>query len=395
MSDQSNSGKIGDLLVEAGLLSWQDLKEGMDLSATLGLPIGKTMVMSGMLSAQCVRAAVLIQSMLKDRLIEKDTALKALSRSSSENMPIEDCLLELGWKPHKDDANANKLAEILLEADAVKAEDLKEAMEQATAMGLPLGRVLVLSSKCKSQVVWCALNAQMLVRERKISRQQAAQAVKAAHERQASLEQGLREQGLQELAPEHKIRLGELLVLSGIVDEEDILGAVEESVIQERPLGQVLVNSSLLSGERLAEALKLQEMTDKKELSPLQAVDVLRTVETRQLPLARAIAEFGLMKAQRADNIKLGELLQLCGLVSEAEIEEAVRLAAKNSNLLGKMLVAFGFMDESMLHNTLRCQFLIRESLINREQAVIALNYAKRTSRTLDESIKELGFGAG
>ncbi|MBX9685184.1 MAG: hypothetical protein K2X27_00705 [Candidatus Obscuribacterales bacterium] len=390
MSKIKGVGKVGDLLVESGLLSREDLNEGMNLSASLGLPIGKTMVMSGVLSEKVVRSAVLIQSMMKDGLIEREMAVQALARSGRENLPVEECLIELGWKPMAD-LMVNKVGQLLVDGGALTKAELKEALNQVNTMGLPLGRILVLTGKVKGSVIWCALNSQMLLRENKISRKQAVNAVKAVHERQASFEQGLREQGIEDALPEHRIKLGELLVLSGLVGEEDILGAVEESVVKEKPLGHVLVQMRLLSQERLSDALKLQEMTDNKTLSPLQAVDVLRTIQNRNQSLNKAVAELGLMKAEIID-MKLGELLKLCGWISEQEIDEAIHLAAKNSNLLGKMLVAFGYIDENMLYNSLRCQFLVREGFIKREQAIIALHYSQRTRCSLDNALLELGL---
>lgn len=387
----NSPSKVGNLLLEAGLLTATELQEGMDMAATLGLPIGKTMVMSGVLKEKTVRAAVFVQSMLKDGLIDRDIAIKSLVQSDRESRPIEDCLMELGWKPLSDQA-VNKIGQLLVDAGAMSAADLREALDLVNSMGLPLGRVIVLTGKAKGAVVWCALNAQMFLREKKITRKQAVNAVKAVFERQTSFEQGLREQGLEKLVPEHKIKLGELLVLSTVVAEEDILGAVEESVVREKALGQVLVQMNLISRERLADALKLQEMTDNKTLSPLQAVDVLRTVHTRGKTLNRAVAELGLMKPETQESVRLGELLKLCGWITEDEISEATELASKNSNLLGKMLVAFGFIDESMLYSSLRCQFLLREGFIKREQAIIALHYSQRTGCPFDQALQELGY---
>jgi hypothetical protein len=379
------TGKVGDLLVESGLLSAEELQEGMDLSGTLGLPIGKTMVMLGVLSERIIRSTVLLQSMLKDGLLEKDMAIKALVKSNDEGVPIEDCLIELGWRSLAD-LGANKVGELLVQAGAITKEQLQDVLEQVNTMGLPLCRVLVLTGKVKSAAVWCALNAQVLLRDKKISRQQALNAVKAVLERQTSVK------GLDDVMPARKVRLGELLVLSGLVGEEEILGAVEESVLQDVPLGQVLVRQGLISRERLSDALKVQEMVDGKTLSPLQAVDVLRTVQNRNYSLQRAIAELGLLRPERLESLKLGEVLQMCGWITEQDIDEAVTLAAKNSNLLGKMLVACGFIDETMLLNSLRCQFLMREGFVEQDKAIIALHYSQRTRCSMDEAMLELGY---
>jgi hypothetical protein len=88
--------------------------------------------------------------------------------------------------------------------------------------------------------------------------------------------------------------------------------------------------------------------------------------------------------------MQLGELLKLTGWITDEEIDEAAGLAIRNSNLLGRMLVAFGFIDETMLYNALRCQFLLREGFIEKEQAVVALNFSHRTRCSLDTALEEL-----
>lgn len=381
--------KVGDLLVDAGLLNPKELQEGMDLSSTLGLPIGKTLVMSGFLKEKTVRAAVLVQSMLKDGLIDRDLAVSAITLSNSQDKPVEDCLIELGWKPPSD-LVVNKVGQLLVDADVMSKDELDQALNMVNTMGLPLGRILVLTGKVKGPVVWCALNAQMFLRDKKISRTQAINAVRSSFVRHTNFEQGLREQGLEGLIHPRKIKLGELLVLSGLVSQEDILGAVEEGIVKEKSLGEVLLRLQLISEAHLEDALKLQDMAENEKISPMQAVEMLRQVKNSKHNLTRVIAEMSPGKAEHKESLQLGELLKLTGWITDEEIDEAAGLAVRNSNLLGRMLVAFGFIDETMLYNALRCQFLLREGFIQPEQAVVALSFSHRTRCSLDTALDEL-----
>lgn len=381
--------KVGDLLVDAGLLDQQELQEGMDLASTLGLPIGKTMVMAGLLKERTVRAAVLVQSMLKDGLIDRELAVQTITMSQTQDRPVEDCLIELGWKPPSD-LVVNKVGQLLVEAGVMNQSELDEALNMVDSMGLPLGRVLVLSGKVKGPVVWCALNAQIFLRDNKISRAQAIKAVCSSSEKQTNFEQSLKAQGLDDLIHPRKIKLGELLVLSGLVSQEEILGAVEESIVKEKSLGEILLRLQLLSEQRLEDALKLQEMAEKEEITAVQAVEILRQVKNTSHTLTRVLAESKLTKPEHREKVQLGELLKMTGWITDDEIDEAAGLAVRNSNLLGRMLVAFGFIDETMLYNALRCQFLLREGFIKPEQAVVALNFSQRTRCSLDTALEEL-----
>lgn len=385
--------RIGDLLIKACIVQQHELAEAMDIASSLGLPIGKVMVMSGYLDQSVLQAAIQVQTLLRDNLVQAETALRALQVVKEQKVPLPDALRQLGWTP-KEPAVETKLGDLLVAAGLVKKEDLAECLETSKETGLPLGRVLFNTGKVSDTTLWSALNAQVMIRDRKISKEQATKALRAAFERQQNFESLLNDEGVIKQPQQKRIKLGELLVLAGFLSQEILMTALEVGLLEEKPLGQVLVSRQIITRQVLDSALQIQELMENHHFLPVQAAEILRLVITRNMSTSQAIAELGLLGARPHETIRFGELLKLSGLVTEDDIIEALRLSVINGNLLGKILVATGQLDELLVHAALRCQFLIREGFLKQEQAVIALNYCQRMRCTFDEALVELGWKA-
>jgi hypothetical protein len=58
--------KIGDLLVELGLVSQKDLNEALQIGRDTGLPIGRVLTMSAFITEEWFQLALKAQQLLKD-----------------------------------------------------------------------------------------------------------------------------------------------------------------------------------------------------------------------------------------------------------------------------------------------------------------------------------------
>ncbi len=115
-----------------------------------------------------------------------------------------------GWNPSTT-KDTTPLGELLIEASYVNREQLAASLDRASSSGLPFGRILVLSGVLTEGLLTGALNAQILIRDGKLSKAQAAEALKEAKQRQVSVEVQLKEKGFYDLPGRSSPRLGELL----------------------------------------------------------------------------------------------------------------------------------------------------------------------------------------
>ena len=240
--DRNANVLVGDLLVAAELISREELHRLMPLARQTGLPIGRILVQSGVLTESLVRASVMAQSLLRDKLLHFQLAVTALKRASELDITYDAALKELGWHEEYYEIS-NKLGKLLVDAHAVTPDQLAGANEVCFASGLPLGRVLVLRKVIPEVVAYAALSVQVLLREGKITRQEAVKVITESAGINTSVQDWLRQDRSASNGRGNAVRLGELLILAGIISELDLLSAVEASLNQKIMIGHVLVNN--------------------------------------------------------------------------------------------------------------------------------------------------------
>jgi hypothetical protein len=150
-----------------------------------------------------------------------------------------------------------------------------------------------------------------------------------------------------------------------------------------------LLEMYLISNDLLQAALRLQEAVDTRTLTALTASEALRRVQSRNISIDKAMAEMGLLRSPAAERLRLGEFLLMAGMISQEQLQEAVKLANMNNALIGKVLLFMGLIGKNTLHNALRCQFMMREAYLNEEQAVSLLQYCQQKQIPADEALGE------
>ncbi len=392
-AQQASPVRLGDLLTGAGLLKAEDLRQAMLIAKTQSLPVGRVLIMSGFIIEPHLQAAVQAQSMLKDGLIDLETALGSLRVISRDGLSLDQALSKMGWAQPVNQVT-NKLGELLIEAGLVSRAQLEAALVQGDSTGLPLGRVLVTNGWLSEQLLSSALNAQILVRDRRVSRDQAISSLRAALERQVPIEQTLAETGVSLHLANETVRLGELLVMAKLLDEEKLMQAVELGLVNEQPIGQVLVKNGMVSETVLQTALAIQSMVSKGELRKVQCGRVLELVNTEKLSLAEAVERVQPTPPRETSNLPLYQFLQLAGVIGPPDIEEALKVGSRDTNLMGQMLMMTGAIDQNLLGIAMNCSSLMAQGILKTEQAVIVLGICWKSKATLEEAFKQLGWSS-
>jgi hypothetical protein len=388
--EQKTGARLGSLLLISELVTEEQMAKAMEIASALSLPLGRAFVMMGILTSNVIVAAVEMQSMLRDKLLDIQTIKTALPLVKNENISAGAALAKAGWTP-KDDPIFTKLGELLFDASIINKEQLNEALRIASKSQLPLGRVLVINDFVNHNILWAGLNAQVLIRDGRINRKQAIAGLQAAFARQKTFEKSLMDQGVQLQVPPRKVKLGDILVMAGLLTEQDLLNALESCLVTDKPMGQVLIQKGLLTREAIDVALEIQELVGTDKVPPYSAGELLKKVVVNKKSLADAIAEI----EQVPDLVKtprLGDLLKRAGLVTDDDINEAIQLTIAHTSLLGKILVATGQIEELTLNNGLRCQYLVSKGLLTEDKAITALTYSQRMRCSIDDAFKDLGW---
>lgn len=391
---------IGELLVQSGILSKERLAEATRQANTKKLQLGQTLVMGGYLSARDLRAAIEAQSLVRDKTIDVQSAVKCLRVVHRTGKSFSDIMSELGVKALRV-SPTGKLGELLLDSGLVSAEDLEKAMQRSLTTGLPLGRMLVLQNIIVDGLLHSALEIQVRLRDEMLTRDEAIESLRKAAGKQApellSLG-GAKPQSFMEAPRRKGIRLGELLVLAGLLTETDVMNALEWGLTNQQPIGQVLVSKNLVSQALLDAALGLQKQVDDNVIDPMQASECLAKIRHSGASVANAVEELVLQTTPIRPSISYQRLLILARVVTDEDVEAAFDISSKSAQVVGRVLSMTGYIDEEILAASLHCHALLASGEISQDDAVAALDYClhQRRDRPIDfeAALKELGWTA-
>jgi signal transduction histidine kinase len=276
MTQQPQTTTIADLLYKAKIISQDQLARAVATSIRTNATIGKALVANGA-APDIVRTGALAHTLLVENLIVQDMAVEAVSKAISERINLEEALEQLGWRTDYRIV-VGRLCQLLIESGSVSEADINNAVEASAASGLPLGRVLVVRRVVPETLVYAALTGQVLIKEGKITSDQAIAGLKLATKDRIDIEVALTRLGAIPATRTDPIRLGELLSAAGLVSEIDLLSAVEKGMGQEMPIGQVLFKHGLLPQHILDKALTLQFMVNNRSLTPNDAIAQLQRI---------------------------------------------------------------------------------------------------------------------
>lgn len=380
--------------MQAGILTQMQLGEAMRAAQGKKMQIGQMLVMNGLISPRDLQSALEAQSMLRDKSVELTEALRCLKIAYKVGAPFRDILFEYATPKR---TQSSKLGELLVESGLVTYEVLAKAVEQSNTTGLPLGRMLVLHQIISNEVLNAVLDMQVRVRDEMMTRAEAIAALRAmaglapiAEDEKASPPPAKPE------APRKKgLRLGELMVMAGVLTETDVMNALEWGLVNQQTIGQVLISQMLVSQSILDAALELQKLVDKGELNSTRASECLARVHGGGATLEDAVRDVR-EEQQISGDITFDELLSLANVLTEDELDDAFDISTKSAAVIGKFLVLTGHLDVPTLQAALRCYQLISKGLIGRDDAVVTLDYCLHQSPEgpikFDDALKELGW---
>lgn len=382
--------RLGILMIEAGLIAREELEECLRMARETGLPVGRILLVTGKTTENVLQAAVQAQSLLKDGIIDLKTAYKGLQLVANDKKSFDSALTQLDVEI--DEVKVNKLGQLLIASNFVTEEQLELALADSASTGLPFGRMLVLNGVITEAQLAATLNAQILVRDEKITIDQAVDGLKQARRRQIAVEVPLMEKGFYKVQARDSIRLGELLSLAGLLSEQQLLNAVEQGLVSQKALGQVLIESNLVPEETLKVALQLQDLVSKGTLKPMQASQVLVQVNETGMSISDAVRLIEKAANNDSANVSLKDFLMTVKTVTQDDIQSAFDVSVNNNQILGRMLLLAGIIDESTLQAAMRLTFLVKGGLLSMEQAQTAFDYSQRHRATIDEALQELNL---
>ncbi|HEY9756391.1 MAG TPA: tetratricopeptide repeat protein [Oculatellaceae cyanobacterium] len=383
--------RLGELLVQLGMIAEDELQEMLSIASETSMPVGRVFVLTNVITEDDLSNVILCQSFLREKLLDFEQAKTAMQITREKSVKFDQALLHLGWSPFNSPQETTPLGELLMASNFISRAQLDSALAQQQKSGLPFGRILILSGIMTEPLLASAVNAQILIRDKKITKDEAVAALKESKQRQVSLETSLQAKGFYELPKRSAPRLGELLTFAGIISDGELVSALETGLITQKPVGEVLIESKLLTRAMLDASLAVQKHLANSSLSFNEARMVLDAVKDgKTLDEAINSLHTNEARATKPQAMSLYQFLTTLRCVNDADIAQAFDVAKQNTQVLSQILLIGGNLDEKSLSKADECRSLVNEGKLTLEHAAIAFDYSRRRGMELHEALREL-----
>ncbi len=324
-----------------------------------------------------------------------------------------------------------KIGEILVEASIVSSAEMTEAVQVSKRLGVPIGRVLTMSGCVREDVMEAALHIQKLMRDGNLSYDGGLETIKRVHEMRIELSEALSNETLKMGLLDSAENLGELLLDSNIISEEDLVKAMQTSFDDGVPLGTTLVLQGLLSPSLFPSILSVQKniargITGRTEgIKEIQDIFMLwlKAEESLRMSIPRDLASDAISRTQdlpaidkreldrelkkdkeeakaksaegeykenkavqpappverRPEDMRLVDLLKQSGVFSQAQVQKAYEALLRDPERSGKFFVELGLIGPDELKICLRSHNLLVKGNLTKDEAIYAVRNDKVT----------------
>ena len=391
---EKTSEAFATLVLSTGILKKPQLEEAQKTATSLNVPVERAITMLDMLSYESLALVKEAQTYVDQGAITLDMAVRALRLARQQHMHLEDAIGVIG-SVHKATAKVptltTPLTQLLLDCELINTASIGRALQQSHDTGMQTGRILVLNREVSSWVMTAALQALVLVREKKIDSDTAKTALKAVGTRKISIEQALFELGLYVPKGEQNLKIGELIAMSGLISEGDLIECVEIQLVKEKQFGQILLEQGLVTQDVLEAAIVLLDMMASGSMRGFQAAQSLKAARNQNISVYQAMAELSPPVQAPQREISFKELLVESLMVDPNSIDKIIG-DESSAIKAGKRVLATKALDETLLFLALRTYALCKQGFLPADEGPRVLKYCGENGIGLDESLKALGW---
>lgn len=169
---------IGEVLTRAGILSSEQLQDRLEITKTIGQPLGQTLLQLGDLSKYQLRCVVQLQSLMGDGLLDEDKAVTATKLVCQDGCSLEQAFEKIGVV--SESAWRSRLGQLLLDSGVLTRRRLARGLVVATRQCSPLGHCLIQLGLLDPSILSLALSLQRDVRTGRKTRDQALSELRAS-----------------------------------------------------------------------------------------------------------------------------------------------------------------------------------------------------------------------
>lgn len=266
---------LGEMLVEAGMLTRPALTEAIRVSTLSGMPLGKYLSVTGVISTPVLFEALNMQVAMRDQKVSRDQAIHRLKEASIRRTAISNSVVSpqttLGGSPKEE----VRFGELLCMAEIISESDILSAVELGLFRQQPVGQVLVENNMIPEFLVGPSIELQNMVKRKELRSIQAAQALVLIHKKRITLEAAIRELGIGTKNVDGWKESLELLKQAGLLGEHTLRTLLDLAEKHKSDPIKAMIDSGLLDELLFQAAVRCHTLLTQKRLRKDQAVIAL------------------------------------------------------------------------------------------------------------------------
>lgn len=396
MRNVKNEDPLAVILQSIRALDEARLQEAINEAAKLGMSLEQALSIRGDLSKHALTLFGDAAERVRSGEMSLDMAIRAVRLAKSESISIDEAMSRLNTvhtKTQTVTSIANELIQMMSDAQIISPQQMQFAIINSESAGMLPGRVLLLNKAVSVRNLEASIAACLMLRQKTLTRTDVLEALKRANKKQSSLEQALFELGTFKQPTNVALRLSDLLVMSALLSESDLLECREISIVKNKSFKQIVVEQGLVDNSLLDVISRLQSMVASNELKPYSAGRALSAIINEGTSYQTCVHEekMALVKEGKEPLI-LGQLLLKSECITEAGLTEVTSTDQMSNIKIGKMLLAKGIINEDTLVKALRIQSSLKFGYLSDEQAVRLMSHAYDSLEQLEVVAKRNGI---
>lgn len=368
MSDSGNEAKkLGELLVESGLIPAEKLPEGLEYARANKLPLGRVLLTWHLLKKEDLESALHSQALIKVDQLPAAIAAKAIALSSRENISIDRALKRLGWQPDK-----------FVQGEPHSLAIAREEVNTARAAFGPY----------HPETAMALLNYADTCAEEEHSEE-----AETAYKKTISIV----EQCFGTQSPEMAAVLPKLAEL---YFTQDRFKESEQYFWRTYEIKQALLGDDAMEVaeclQSLAELYEVQSEYLQAERYYLASIGIKeRILEADDPELLESLKKLVLVckqRQKRPEQKVTGEVIVDAGLLTREKIDEALELAKKYNIPIGRTLVSMRQLAEDDLQRVLHARLLMLDGALPASIVIRALKWASKQGTSVEQALRAMGW---
>ncbi|MGD9682853.1 MAG: hypothetical protein AB7W16_16810 [Candidatus Obscuribacterales bacterium] len=285
---QSKGTRIGDLLTESGLVNPEDMAEALRKSQLLNLPLGRCLLLSGLVGSALLETAVNAQRFLRAGKLSREDAIMAVTRAwereqkrSGEETKVYPSVSSI------------KLGELLSASHIISEPQLEYAIEVGLRSGLPIGQSLTELGLISEEILAAALAVQSMVIEGELDPLGAAYALIDLHFHGKDLLEVI-STSYENRRGKIEIDFGEFAAVAGSASQAEIDAGLEAASKSPYFLGKAMVFAGLIDETEAQSMICCYFYFSEGMLTLEESLAVLKTARSGGLSVDESMKSLGI-----------------------------------------------------------------------------------------------------